>query len=251
MTAAQPAVLTEVVRRVTELADTHRPVVVIDLDLCGLVPRQRAVRATRLISGIRAGAPDGVKELAHPESLVGLPSYAEPAWSRFLQFTGLAERYPRVSWPAVHAEFQTAFFRPWHRLRTDEAAPGLTAFAGAVERAGGAIVFNTARRDRVRVHTEHVLAANGLGHAMLLTHPDARTASIAEHKVAALRRVDPAPIVAIFDDLTANRRAFAAHYPAALVVAVELAEFVSDRTGATPPDGAPMVTSFELPAHLG
>lgn len=250
MIDAQPAVLAEVVRRVAQLGasgSAARPAVVIDLDLCGLVPRRRAVRATRLISGSRPGAPNGIAELSWPAALPGLPSYATPAWTRFLAVTGLRDRYPAVRWPAVHAEFCTAFFRPWHQLRTDEVAPGLVAFVGAVERAGGAVIFNTARRDRVREHTEPVLAAHGLGHVPLLTQPDRRTASIEEHKVDALRRLGPAPVVAIFDDLTANRRAFAARYPDALVIAVELAGFISDREAAgPPPDGAPLVASFTL-----
>lgn len=241
------AILDEVLARVAA-ADAPGgvpPVVMVDLDLCGLVPLRRTLRAIRLVSGLRAGAPRGIAEFRRAESLPGLPCYPAPAWARFVQAGGFDARYPAVDWAAVHAEFCTAFFRPWHGLRTDEVTPGLVEFAAEVEAAGGTVVFNTARRERVRGHTEHVLGAHGLGHLRLLTHPDRRTGSVTAHKVDALRALAPARIVAVFDDLTENRRAFAAAYPDALVVAVELAGFRGDRApGGPPPDGVPLLSDF-------
>ncbi|MBV9844408.1 MAG: L-tyrosine/L-tryptophan isonitrile synthase family protein, partial [Kutzneria sp.] len=165
---------------------------------------------------------------------------------RFLELSGVAGRYPDVRWDEVHAEFCPAFHRPWERLRSDSLAPGLVRFVRDVEDAGGEVVFNTGRRDRVRVHTSAVLARGGLGHVRLLTLPDDRVRPIAELKIENLRRLGDRDVVAVFDDLTENRQALAAAYPDAMVVAVEAPGFASDRIpGCPPPDGAPLVATFE------
>ncbi|MBV9847731.1 MAG: hypothetical protein JOZ47_22055, partial [Kutzneria sp.] len=58
----QDALLTQVLRRVENRAATRRkepalpvPTVVVDLDMCGLVPRARTLRAARVLSGPRLG----------------------------------------------------------------------------------------------------------------------------------------------------------------------------------------------------
>jgi Pyoverdine/dityrosine biosynthesis protein len=250
---AQDKLLREVLRGVEKRAALRRkepacpvPLVVIDLDLCGLVPKARTLSAARTLSRPRQGAPRGIPELARPNSLSALPSYSKPAWDRFLEVSGVAGRYPEVEWDEVHAEFCPAFYRPWERLRSDSLAPGLVRFVRDVEDAGGEVVFNTGRRDRVRDHTEAVLARGGLSHVRLLTLPDDRVRPIAELKIENLRRLTGTDVVAVFDDLTENRQALSAAFPDAMVLAVEAPGFASDRApGCPPPDGAPLVATFE------
>jgi Pyoverdine/dityrosine biosynthesis protein len=255
---SQDKLLREVLRRVEERSAARRrdpsprvPAVVIDLDLCGLVPKARTLHAARTLSRPRQGAPRGIPELAKPGSLRALPSYSKPAWDRFLELSGVAGRYPEVEWDDVHAEFCPAFYRPWERLRSDSLASGLVRFVRDVEDAGGEVVFNTGRRDRVREHTKAVLARGGLAHVRLLTLPDDRVRPIAELKVENLRRLGDLDVVAVFDDLTENRQSLSAAFPGAMVVAVEAPGFASDRApGCPPPDGAPLVATFErLPRH--
>lgn len=249
----QDKLLQEVLHRVERRAAQRRgepalsvPLVVIDLDLCGLVPKARTLHAARKLSRPRQGAPQGIPELARPHSLRALPSYSKPAWDRFLEVSGVAGRYPEVEWDEVHAEFCPAFYRPWEQLRSDSLAPGLVRFVRDVEDAGGEVVFNTGRRDRVRDHTEAVLARGGLSHVRLLTLPDDRVRPIAELKIENLRRLKDMDVVAVFDDLTENRQALSAAFPGAMVLAVEAPGFASDRApGCPPPDGAPLVATFE------
>ncbi|AHH96909.1 hypothetical protein GCM10010174_74330 [Kutzneria viridogrisea] len=257
---AQDKLLHEVLRRVEERAALRRkdpdrpvPLVVIDLDLCGLVPKARTLHAARTLARPRHGAPQGIPELARPSALRALPSYSKPAWDRFLEVSGVAGRYPEVAWDEVHAEFCPAFYRPWERLRSDSLAPGLVRFVRDVEDAGGEVVFNTGRRDRVRDHTQAVLARGGLSHVRLLTLPDDRVRPIAELKIENLRRLTGTDVVAVFDDLTENRQALSLAFPGAMVLAVEAPGFASDRApGCPPPDGAPLVATFErLPRRHG
>ena len=256
----QDRVLREVLRRVEETSAARRrdpslpvPAVIIDLDLCGLVPKARTLHAARTLAGPREGAPRGIPELARPDTLAALPSYSKPAWDRFLEVSGVAGRYPDVEWDDVHAEFCPAFYRPWERLRSDSLAPGLVRFVRDVEDAGGEVVFNTGRRDRVREHTTAVLARGGLTHVRLLTLPDDRVRPIAELKVENLRRLSGLDVVAVFDDLTENRQVLRDSFPAAMVIAVEAPGFASDRApGCPPPDGAPLIATFErLPRQAG
>ncbi|MFI9382608.1 L-tyrosine/L-tryptophan isonitrile synthase family protein [Kutzneria sp. NPDC052558] len=256
----QDRLLREVLRRVEESSAARRrdpalpvPGVVIDLDLCGLVPKARTLHAARTLAGPREGAPRGIPELARPDTLAALPSYSKPAWDRFLEVSGVAGRYPDVEWDDVHAEFCPAFYRPWERLRSDSLAPGLVRFVRDVEDAGGEVVFNTGRRDRVREHTTAVLARGGLTHVRLLTLPDDRVRPIAELKVENLRRLAGLDVIAVFDDLTENRQVLRDAFPEAMVVAVEAPGFASDRApGCPPPDGAPLIATFErLPRQAG
>ncbi|MCA1191783.1 MULTISPECIES: L-tyrosine/L-tryptophan isonitrile synthase family protein [unclassified Saccharopolyspora] len=224
-----------------------RPTVVIDLDLCGIVPLRRTVEATRAVSGPRPGAPHGIPELADPDALPVLPTYVESTWPTFLDRTGLAEKYPAVDWRAVHAEFFRAFARPWQRLRTDEVNAGLARFTWDVRDAGGQVVFCTGRRERVREHTAAVLRDAGVPDAPLLCMPDERTRPIPELKVARLRGLGELDVVAVFDDLRDNRTALVAEFPGALAVAVEVPGLVHERVPGRPlPDGAPAIATFEV-----
>ncbi len=223
-----------------------QPAVVIDLDLCGIVPLRRTVEATRAVAGPRPGAPNGIPELADPESLPVLPTYAESTWHTFLELSGLHEKYPEVDWRAAHAEFFQAFARPWNRLRTDEVNAGLARFVWDVRDAGGQVVFCTGRRERVREHTAAVLEAAGVPDAPLLCMPDDRTRPIAELKVARLREFGELDVIAVFDDMHANRIAITKEYPAALAIAVEVPGLVVERRPGQPvPDRAPAIATFE------
>ncbi|GAB2653558.1 hypothetical protein GCM10027271_09890 [Saccharopolyspora gloriosae] len=223
-----------------------QPAVVIDLDLCGIIPLRRTVEATRAVSGPRAGAPNGIPELADPDSLPVLPTYADSTWHTFLELTGLHEKYPEVDWRAVHAEFFRAFARPWNRLRTDEVNAGLARFVWDVRDAGGQVVFCTGRRERVRDHTAAVLEAAGVPDAPLLCMPDDRTRPIPELKVARLREFGELDVIAVFDDMHANRIALTKEYPAALAIAVEVPGLVVERRPGQPvPDRAPAIATFE------
>ncbi|MFR9728047.1 L-tyrosine/L-tryptophan isonitrile synthase family protein [Saccharopolyspora sp. MS10] len=222
------------------------PTVVIDLDLCGIVPLRRTVEAARAVSGPRPGAPHGIPELADPDALPVLPTYSETTWPAFLDRCGLREKYPEVDWQEVHAEFFRAFARPWNRLRTDEVNAGLARFVWDVRDAGGQVVFCTGRRERVREHTAAALRAGGVPDAPLLCTPDERTRPIPEHKVARLREFGELDVVAVFDDMHANRIALTAAYPGALAIAVEVPGLVAERGPGEPvPDRAPAIATFE------
>ncbi|RJO78446.1 hypothetical protein D5S18_06065 [Nocardia panacis] len=250
----QDAVLRQVLDRVTERAVARRrdpglspATVLIDLDFCAMVPHERVLAAAQQVAGVRAGAPNGIVELASPESLPILPCYAAAGWEHFLELTGLRRRYPEVDWAEVHLDFYYACFLPWERLRSDSLTPGLVRFVRAVERNGGAVVFNTARRDRTRAHTRHVLDSGGLLTQRVLTTPDSHQRSAPELKVENLGKLTDPYVVAVFDDLTDNREALAVEAPDAIQIAVELPGFTSDRARAERPrDGAAVVAGFEM-----
>ncbi len=256
----QDRLLREVLDAVQEHARARRadpalpvPAVMLDLDLSGLEPRERTLRAARHVSGACPGAPEGISVLAEPARLQVLPTYAKPAWDSFIQVNALRQAYPDVDWDDVHARFCQAFFRPWEGLRADRLTPGMVRFARDVEDAGGQVIINTGRRDRVRSHTEHVLRQHGLCHVQLLTLPDDRVRSVAALKAENLLRLPDIRVVAIFDDLTENRQSLAAAFPEAMVVAVALPGYATDdRPGRSSADGAPRISSFETiprPSH--
>lgn len=223
-----------------------RPVVVIDLDLCGLVPLRRTLDAAKEIAGPRPGAPDGIAELAWPTGLAVLPTYAESTWHNFIELSGLDEKYPEVEWRKVYTEFFRAFSRPWERVRTDTVNAGLARFVWDVQDAGGQVVFCTGRRERVRRYTEEVLDDAGVPGATVLCMPDARSRPISEMKVEKLRELGPVDVIAVFDDLHANRIAIAKEYPGAIAVAVEIPGLATERQPGQPvPDEAPVISTFE------
>ena len=249
----QHDLLTETLRRVAERARlrrgdsaVRRPAVVLDLDLCALDPRRRTLLAVRTVAGPRPGAPEGIAEFADPERLERLPTYHRPAWELFVATAGLRGRYPEVDWEQVFAEFRQAFYRPWDHLRWDVAAPGLSRFVWDVHDAGGCVVFNTARRHRVRAQTEYSLARAGITRPRLLMLADDRVRPLHELKSENLRPLTDLDVVAVFDDLCDNRRAMAKELPSALMVAVEISGFASERPdGAETDDGAPVIRTFE------
>ncbi|WP_345433744.1 L-tyrosine/L-tryptophan isonitrile synthase family protein [Actinoallomurus vinaceus] len=249
----QHDVLTEILREVADHARrrrldprVRRPAVVLDVDLCALDPRRRTVHALQVVAAPRPGAPDGISEFTTPDRLPVLPTYHRPAWDLFLAGTGLHGRYPGVDWDQVLAEYRRAFYRPWDQLRWDTPAPGLSRFVWDVHDAGGYVVFNTARRHRVRAPTEYALAQAGIVRPRLLMLPDDRVRPVHELKSENLRALADLEVLAIFDDLCENRQAMAKELPSARMVAVELAGFVSERPpGGRPDDGAPVIRTFE------
>ncbi|GAA2821537.1 L-tyrosine/L-tryptophan isonitrile synthase family protein [Saccharopolyspora taberi] len=250
---SQDDVLKEVLHTVQERTRRRRwdpglppPTVVIDLDLCGIVPLQRTFDAARAISGPRPGAPEGVLELASPGSLPLLPTYAESTWHNFVELSGLGDKYPEVDWRQVHSDFFRAFARPWERLRTDTVNAGLARFVWDVQDAGGQVVFCTGRRERVRRYTEEVLAEAGVPDAVLLCMPDERTRPISELKVEKLRELGELDVVAVFDDMLCNRIALTKEFPGALAVAVEVPGLATERRPEQPvPDDARVIATFE------
>jgi hypothetical protein len=251
--SAQDAVLKEVVHTVQERTRSRRrngqlpqPTVVVDLDLCGIVPLQRTLDAARAVSGPRVGAPEGICELARPHVLRVLPTYAESTWHHFVEGNGLDERYPLVDWRQVYLEFFRAFARPWEKLRTDTVNAGLARFVWDVQDAGGRVVFCTGRRERVRKYTQEVLAAAGVPDCVLLCMPDHRTRPISELKVEKLRELGELDVVAVFDDMQANRIAITKEFSGALAVAVEIPGLATERHPDQPvPDRAPVIATFE------
>jgi hypothetical protein len=220
----QHATLTEVLRRVQDRARQRRrspqppqPVVVIDLDFCGIVPRRRTLDGARAVSGPRPGAPEGISELARPDVLPVLPSFEESTWWNFVDCTGLGKRYPRVDWDELFRDFFRACARPWDKLRTDTVNAGLGRFVWDVQDAGGQVVFCTGRRERVRAHTETVLAVGGVRDCVLLCMPDDRIRPIVELKAESLRALGDIDVVAVFDDLRENCIALIKEFPGALV----------------------------------
>ncbi|MEY8041112.1 L-tyrosine/L-tryptophan isonitrile synthase family protein [Saccharopolyspora cebuensis] len=224
----QHAVLTDVLGRVQERTRRRRwdpglpqPAVVIDVDLCALLPLQRILDAVRSVSGPRPGAPEGIPEFSGPGALPVLPTHAVSTWRHFVDRCGLRGRYPEVDWHQVRSEFLRAFLsRPQDRLRGDGVNAGLARFVWDVQDAGGRVVFCTGRRERYREHTEDVLRAAGVPAATLLFLPDDRTRPRCELTVERLRDLGPVDVVAVFDDLVANRLAVAKEFTGALPVAV-------------------------------
>ena len=223
-----------------------RPVVVIDLDLCGIVPLQRTLDAARAISGPRPGAPEGILELAKPSCLPVLPTFAESTWRNFVEVSGLGQKYPQVDWRQVYTEFLRAFSRPWERLRTDEVNAGLPRFVWDVQDAGGQVVFCTGRKERVRRYTEEVLDTAGVPQSVLLCMPDVQTRPISEMKVEKLRELGDIDVVAVFDDVLANRIAITKEFSEALAVAVEVPGLATERQPGQPvSDKVPVIATFE------
>ncbi|MEB3372060.1 L-tyrosine/L-tryptophan isonitrile synthase family protein [Saccharopolyspora sp. S2-29] len=245
----QDAVLKSVLDRVQQSTrerrwnpDAPRPAVVIDVDLCGLVPLQRITDAARVISGPRPGAPGGILELAGPATLPVLPTHVPGSWEDFVSATGLGERYPAVDWDGLRGDFLRAFqSRPRERLRTDHVNPGLARFVWDVQDAGGLVVFCTARKERFREVTAEVLAEAGVPDATLLVVADDATRPTAEVKAERIRALGGLDVVAVFDDEPENRTAVRAEFGDALPVAVEIPGLVPQRRT----DDAAVIATFE------
>ncbi|MFC4121581.1 L-tyrosine/L-tryptophan isonitrile synthase family protein [Nonomuraea zeae] len=222
----QHAVLSEVLRRVAERARLRRddpalkpPAVLLDIDLCALDPRARVARALGAVG-------------VDPRGLAALPSYHRPAWDLWARETGV---------DADHLAFCHAFFRPWDNLRWDTPVPGLARFVWDVYDAGGRVVFNTGRRERVREHTEHALARAGITRPRIAFQPDDRRRAVHELKAENLRLFADLDIVAVFDDICENRQAMAKKLTGAQFVAVALPGYVQEPAH----DGAEVIGSFE------
>ncbi|MDR7301945.1 L-tyrosine/L-tryptophan isonitrile synthase family protein [Haloactinomyces albus] len=223
-----------------------KPTVVIDLDLCGIVPLQRTLDAARAVSGPRAGAPNGIEELAQPTSLSVLPAYVRSAWCNFVEISGLAAKYPAVNWRRVHTEFFRAFAQPGEQLRTDTVNAGLARFVWDVHDAGGRVVFCTGRRGHVRGYTREVLDTAGVPDAELLCMPDDHSRSSSELKAQLLRTLDDIDLVAVFDDRPAHRLAMTEEFSGALAVAVEIPGMATARrSDQSAADAAPVIATFE------
>ncbi|WP_246868956.1 L-tyrosine/L-tryptophan isonitrile synthase family protein [Saccharopolyspora sp. ASAGF58] len=256
----QDAVLKSVLDRVQQRTQQRRwddrlpqPTVVIDVDLCGLVPLQRIQDAARSVSGARPGAPDGILELAGPGTLPVLPTHAAATWRNFVELSGLRDRYPSVDWDEVRADFTRAFLaRPRERLRTDSANAGLARFVWDVQDAGGRVVFCTGRRERFREHTEEALAAGGVLHATLLCLPEDGGCPRSELKVEKLRELGDVDVVAVFDDELANRIAVTKEFGGAIPVAVEIPGLAAERLPDQPvADTTAVIATFETTPRLG
>ncbi|MBO0882431.1 MAG: L-tyrosine/L-tryptophan isonitrile synthase family protein, partial [Mycobacterium sp.] len=128
----------------------------------------------------------------------------------------------------------------------DTVNTGLGRFVWDVQYAGGQVVFCTGRRERLRLHTEKVLATGGVPDCVLLCMPNDRTRPIAELKAENLRALGDIDVVAVFDDLLENRIAFTKEFPEALAVAVEIPGWSTERTpGQAVLDGAAVIATFE------
>ncbi|MHA6801824.1 L-tyrosine/L-tryptophan isonitrile synthase family protein [Salinifilum ghardaiensis] len=235
--AEQDAVLKGVLNRVQERTRARRwdsrlprPVVVVDLDLCGLVPLHRIREAVRAVSGPRPGAAEGIVELAGPDSLPLLPTHAGSTWPHFLERSGLARRYPEVDWWAVYAEFRRAFHaRSRERTGSDTVNAGLARFVWDVRDAGGHVVFSTGRRERCRRAVEDVLATAGVPDSTLLFLPDERSGPGWQLRVEKLRELPDSEVLAVFDGRRAHRAAVVEQFPGAEPVAVEVPGLAGER----------------------
>ncbi len=228
----QHEILTEVLRRVAERTRLRRgdplrrrPAVMLDVDLCALDPEARTRHALTSL---------GFDPDRHPR----LPTYHPPTWERWI-----SETDARLDYDA----FYRAFFQPWERMRWDRPARGLAAFAWQVHDAGGLVVFNTGRRERVRAHTEHALALAGIRAPRMAMLPDDRTRPVHELKAENVRSFADLDIVAVFDDLCENRQAMAKELPDALFVAVALPAHLAEPAY----DGAEVIAGFETVPRSG
>lgn len=250
----QDSTLKTVLNRVQERTRSRRwnprlgrPTVVIDLDLCGIVPLRRIIDASRAVSGPRPGAPDGIVELASPDTLPLLPTHVRSTWWNFLEMTGIGNKYPEVDWWQVHADFIRAFrSRTRENSGADTINAGLSRFVWDVRDAGGCVVFSTSRHERHRTSTREVLATAGVPNSTLLCLPDDHSRPMSEVRVEQLRELADREIVAVFDDRQTNRMAIVKEFPDALAVAVEIPGLSSERQpGQTLPDTGEIIATFE------
>lgn len=126
-----------------------RPVVEVDLDLCGLAPVFRTMEALRI-----CGDHFRIAEFSQPEKLPVLPGYSDEAWQSFLDATQIEAKYPHLAWRSgrrpsralgspfgwFHDLYWTA---SW--LAEDAPTPGLGAFVHRIGALGGTVVFFSGR----------------------------------------------------------------------------------------------------------
>lgn len=233
--------------------DLHQPAVLVDLDMCGVVPVQRIQEAVRAVSGPRPGAEDGVVELASPAGLPVLPNHTASTWANFLQSSGLARRYPSVDWDQVRTDFRRAFHaRGREHLRGDAVNAGLARFVWDVRDGGGLVVFSTRLRERHRQHLADLLRSAGVPDCPLLCQPDGAAAPVTELLADELREHGGLEVVAVFDDELANRLAITKDHPDALPVAVEAPGIAAERHPDHPvTDTDAVITTFETTPRPG
>ena len=197
--AKQQATLKRVLDAVDQaVAKGQKPLIQIDLDLCGIDRTERLVPVLE-----RTFAQHGIA--VSPRQLTVLPSSDKGGFLRFVQESGLLARYPTHDWNQVFATYGRE--RAAAPFTLEVVAPGLIELAAELRRRGGEVGFNTMRPEAERWSTELVLRVAGLADAPLKMMPD----NLAPHtrfKADATRAFEAEGFttVAVFDDNVANRR---------------------------------------------
>lgn len=197
--AKQPATLKRVLDAVDHaVAKGQKPLIQIDLDLCGIDRTERLVPVLE-----RTFAQHGIA--VSPRQLTVLPSSDQSGFLRFVQESGLAALYPTQDWSQVFATYGKE--RAAAPFTLEVVAPGLAELAGEVRRRGGEVGFNTMRPEAERWSTELVLRGAGLANAPLKMVRDG-VAPNTKLKADATRALEAEGFttVAVFDDNVANRR---------------------------------------------
>ena len=201
----QQRTIAEILRRVREQADRRRedpsqpvPIVQVDIDLTAVRPEQRAAEALVL-----TGEEFGIEEFRDPDSLPVLPAYNEASFFAFLDRTGLRSRLPDRRWRRIHETWEGYFWElDWS---TDEPSAGLRDFVRAVERAGGKIVFNSARDYTARDVSVASLERAGLQDPVVFLKTNRLISDHAYKRRVQERIAELGLTVAIIDDIGANR----------------------------------------------
>jgi hypothetical protein len=256
--AVQLRTLRAVFRQVAEAsrASGPRPVVEVDLDLCGLMPVHRTRRALAAVA-----REFGVARLGEPEGLPTLPGYSDEAWSAFVDLMGLRSSRPDLDWGrrAPGSPFRRFHDLYWmlDGMAEDRPTPGLGAFVHRVSELGGDVVFISGRWLKAHVQVSlRCLRRAGITSPKLVIGNDRHeslvpagtpAASDAEAKAALQAEVRArfGRPVAVVDDRAANRLAVAGASgdPAGVLgVAICIPGFSCDPAGAR----APLrISSFE------
>lgn len=201
----QRRTIAEILRRVRAQAERRRqdpsqpvPIVQVDIDLTAVRPEERALAALAL-----TGEELGIEEFLDPASLPVLPAYTEEAFFAFLDRAGLRDRYSDRRWRRVHETYYGWFWElDWG---TDAPSPGLREFVRAVERAGGKIVFNTARDYTARAVSVATLEAAGVKDPVVFLKTNRRIENHEYKRRVQERIAELGLTVAILDDLGDNR----------------------------------------------
>lgn len=205
----QQRTIAEILRRVRAQAALRAedrsqpvPVVQVDIDLTAVRPEQRVMGSLMM-----TGEEFGIEEFLNPQSLPVLPAYNEEAFFAFLDRAGLRDRYSDRRWRRIHETYWSHFWNTFD-WGTDAPSAGLRDFVRAVERAGGKVVFNSARDYTARDVSIASLEAAGLRNPIAYLKTNRRVEDWEYKRIVQQRIAEEHGLtVAIIDDLGENRTA--------------------------------------------
>jgi hypothetical protein len=206
--------------------------IIVDKDHCAAAPIFRTLAAA-----MTAADDHGVPMLREAATLSVLPGGKSSAgFLEFVKRSGLADAHPEMSerdWERVRLTYQDAFEGGRHEyidaelLKTDRLAPGAADFLNDFIASGGEVHIVTALPDNLREVTSALFISEGVDGIQLSMKPVGSTQPDAEYKAARVRALD-CEVVAVFDDLQANRQAMGALCPNAVQVTVAHGGFANE-----------------------